>query len=168
MGEGPGEGREGVRDVITLTLPWPPQELWPNRSAGRHWSVKAGAAAEAKALALAEARNAKALPHWQDTFRMTWTFHPPSKRRYDLDGALSACKAYQDGLAQGWGVDDSRFKPVLERGVVVRGGRVVVEVEELQGTFLSGPVVSDTGLARENETITREGADEVRGADERQ
>lgn len=56
-------------------------------------------------------------------------FCPPDNRRRDIDGALSSCKAYLDGLADGLRVNDNRFKLTMEWGPVVCGGEVRVFVE---------------------------------------
>lgn len=56
------------------------------------------------------------------------TFNPPDRRRRDLDNMLAACKAYLDGISDALGVDDSNFKLTIQKGEVVKGGQVVVEV----------------------------------------
>jgi crossover junction endodeoxyribonuclease RusA len=56
------------------------------------------------------------------------TFHPPDNRRRDIDNALSCCKAYLDGIADAYGVNDNRFTLTLERGAVVTGGCVSIVI----------------------------------------
>lgn len=59
------------------------------------------------------------------------TFYPPNKRRRDLDGCISSCKAYLDGLADGLGVDDSRFTLSARLSeICAHGGEVVINVSQ--------------------------------------
>lgn len=108
-----------------IDLPWPARELWPNRKA--HWTVKSVKAAKAKAdamlLAKASVRD-RISP--TETLPVVIAFYAPTRRRYDLDGALSACKAAIDGIASAIGVDDSKFQYVLQRGDPIKGGMVRV------------------------------------------
>ena len=55
------------------------------------------------------------------------TFYPPDKRRRDVDGCLSASKAYLDGIADAIGADDSRFAISLHMSEQT-GGLVVVDI----------------------------------------
>ena len=55
------------------------------------------------------------------------TFHPPSKRRGDLDNQLASIKAGIDGLAAALYMDDRDFYPIkLLRGEPVKGGKVIM------------------------------------------
>lgn len=110
-----------------ITLPWPDPRLSPN--ARNHWAVRCKVVQGARATAFysAKAAGAPVLPPEGDIC-VLWTFCPPDKRRRDRDNMIAACKAYADGLAQAWGVDDVRFAPTYKRGEPVRGGLVVVEV----------------------------------------
>lgn len=63
---------------------------------------------------------------------VTITFHPPTKRRYDLDNRIASFKAGQDGIAQALAVDDSRFEPTYKRGEPVKGGKVVVGFNSME------------------------------------
>jgi crossover junction endodeoxyribonuclease RusA len=111
---------------VKIALAWPAQPLWPNRRA--HWAQvqrrRNAQKLEAWALAMAEKR----VDLGEGRIAVTLTFHKTDRGRFDLDGALSACKGALDGLALALGVDDSRFdvRPVL--GEPVGGGAVVVEV----------------------------------------
>lgn len=110
---------------MKIELPWPPRVLSPN--ARCHWSTKAKAVkkfrAECKVLAGKLARVLE-----DKEVRLTFTFHPPTKRRRDLDNVIASCKGLQDGLADAWGVDDRHFVPTYRMGEVCAGGKVVVEV----------------------------------------
>lgn len=57
-------------------------------------------------------------------------FHPPTRRRFDLDGLLGRCKPMLDGLAQALGVDDYRFALTLRRAEPIKGGRVTITIGE--------------------------------------
>lgn len=106
-----------------ISLPWPDKVLHPN-SRG-HWAPKAKATKAARSLAYWTAH--LGMPDIQDwPIPLLITFHPPDNRRRDTDGMLTACKAYLDGIADAWYVDDSRFVPTLARGEPVRGGCVIV------------------------------------------
>ena len=65
-----------------------------------------------------------------EDFNLSVTFHPPDARRRDLDNAVAAFKAGQDGLADAWGVDDSAFHFHYAFGASVKHGTVVVTDEE--------------------------------------
>lgn len=110
-----------------ITLPWPPRELHPN--ARTHWAKKAKhtKACRDRAGWEAKASGIKCKP--EGSIGVMLVFCPPDKRRRDLDGCLSSCKAYLDGIADGLGVDDYRFTLGLEWGPVVAGGQVRIFVD---------------------------------------
>lgn len=115
--------------ALTVTLPWPHTALWPNRNLGAAWQVRQGPKVEAKEAGYYEGlqlgvKYAGTLP-----IPLTVTFCASTKRRYDLDGAYGACKAYLDGLAKALGVDDSVFEPVtLRRGELRKPGEVLITI----------------------------------------
>lgn len=39
-------------------------------------------------------------------------FHAPDRRKRDLDNLLSSCKAYLDGIALAYGINDTLFRPI--------------------------------------------------------
>ena len=120
--------------MITIELPWPDKRLSPN--ARVHWREKADAASIAGIQgsgltnkALDEQGTFHVMP---DKIEARYTFFPPDKRHRDIDNALSSCKAMQDGVCFAIGIDDSRIKrTVLEWGEVVKGGKVVLRLEEM-------------------------------------
>lgn len=117
--------------MITIELPWPATALWPNRRA--HWRTLHYARQDAHALAchlsLKAGANYHTRPH---TLAVEIEFCPPSRRRFDRDNALAALKGHLDGVAEAMGVDDSNFEPItLRRGEVVKGGKVIVSIQEL-------------------------------------
>jgi crossover junction endodeoxyribonuclease RusA len=107
-----------------ITLSWPHPSLNPNSRA--HWSVRAKHRATQRKEAWAMAQGVKAPPRPV----VCITFHPPDNRDRDLDNALASIKGALDGIADATGVDDSKFRLVLEWGAVRAGGAVVINVEE--------------------------------------
>ena len=119
--------------MLTVELPWPPRELNPN--AHVHWTRSAEAKQTAKAqgcyLTL-EAGVKDLVYRMPDNIQASYTFHPPDKRKLDIDNFLASMKHYQDGVCAALGIDDSRIKrTVIEWGAVVKGGKVVLRLEEL-------------------------------------
>ncbi len=111
---------------LRVSLPWPPQELWPNRKA--HWRTKAAALRSYKRTAWALAyRNGPKGAH--GPVNLAVTFHPPTAAKRDLDNMLAAIKAGIDGIACALGIDDSRFTYTLARGEPTPMGSVEVDVE---------------------------------------
>lgn len=111
--------------MLQIVLPWPERILWPNARAFRLRVARVKA--EHRALARAQALNltAPAAP-----LAVVYTFCPPSRRRYDLDNALAAMKAMQDGVCEGLQIDDSLIAVVtLRRGQLARpAGQVVMDI----------------------------------------
>jgi crossover junction endodeoxyribonuclease RusA len=126
--------------MITIELPWPDKRLSPNSRC--HWHEKAEAAKIAREQGLYgvleityiwpkdKAPPLKPLP---EQFEAQYTFHPPDKRHRDVDNVHSSCKNFQDGVCDALEIDDSRIKrTVLEWGEVVKGGKVVLRLEEMK------------------------------------
>lgn len=109
-----------------ITLPWPAKELSPN--ARCHWADKAKIVKRCREDAGWRTKIAKVNVEGDGKIDLHITFHPPSRRHYDLDNCLASNKAHLDGIADGLGVNDNRFRLHLEMGEVVKGGRVVVNV----------------------------------------
>jgi crossover junction endodeoxyribonuclease RusA len=112
-----------------FTLPWPSSTLSPN--ARTHWRAKAPVTKSARHTAWALAREAGAHKMPPDTLlTVAMTFHKPDRRRRDGDNLISATKAARDGIADAFGVDDSRFTLAFAFAPDVRpGGAVAVTVE---------------------------------------
>lgn len=118
-------------ELLRIELPWPVTALWPNRRA--HWrtlhEARKAARDDAYCLALDAGADYHTKPH---TLAVEIEFCPPSRRRFDRDNALAALKGHLDGVAEAMGVDDSKFEPItLRRGAVVKGGKVIVSIQEL-------------------------------------
>lgn len=123
--------------TMNIIIPWPPKELSPN--ARTHHMKRASIAKKYKqacwALAMAGMRPVPAY----GKITVSMTFCPPDNRRRDMDNALAACKAAIDGIAAAIGVDDSRFRYVLEWGAEGEGrpdGFVMVSVGSGAGMAL--------------------------------
>ena len=120
--------------MITITLPWPDKRLSPNSRC--HWREKAEAATFERSLAYTETllqREEALLSVLSGDYQATYIFHPPDRRKRDIDNCLSMMKAAQDGVCSALGIDDSRIKrTVLEWGEVVKGGKVVLRLEEME------------------------------------
>jgi crossover junction endodeoxyribonuclease RusA len=57
-------------------------------------------------------------------------FHPPLNRAWDLDNLVATMKAGFDGLADAWGVNDSRFRfSSLTIGEKIKPGSVKITVD---------------------------------------
>ncbi len=80
----------------------------------------------------AEATTRRAKSLWdipEGKLHLWITFFPPDKRRYDDDNIFARFKAARDGIADGLGVDDSRFvsHPLLS-DKIKKGGQVHVRI----------------------------------------
>lgn len=109
-----------------ITLPWPPKELSPN--ARVHFRAKAAAVKAYRETAYwAASANPLAMPA-TGGIALRFDFHPPDKRRRDLDNMLASIKAGVDGIADAHEVDDQRFGFWLSREAPCKGGKIVVSV----------------------------------------
>lgn len=110
--------------LTIISLPWPAKALSPNFRSRSHWP-RTRALATARTVAWVEVFQTKASGKL-----LTVTFNPPDKRARDLDNMIAATKAYQDGIADALGCNDSSFHPDYRIGNPTKGGRVVVEIGE--------------------------------------
>lgn len=106
---------------MIVQFPWPSPVLSPNKRP--HWATKADAFKAAKTLAFYATKESK----HPVALRFKLVFCPPNNRRRDADNLIASCKAYLDGMALAWGVDDSLFRWSFDFGPVIPGGRVIVE-----------------------------------------
>lgn len=111
-----------------IVLPWPAKELSPNSRC--HWSAKAKAAKKARQAAHWETKASGDRIAGSGAIDLHISFFPPSARRYDLDGLLSRLKSALDGVADGLGVDDNRFRLRIERCAPKKGGEVRIIITE--------------------------------------
>ena len=110
---------------MTVTLPWPPRELFPNSRV--HWGARARAAKAYRHACWALAKEAGIVAPDSERIHLFVDFVPPDRRRRDDDNMVAAFKAGRDGLADALGVDDSRFviHPMLRDEV---GGMVKIRL----------------------------------------
>lgn len=116
--------RLSVKVEIKNTYPWPPREIWPN-SRG-HWRAKNpvkrkyrdGCFSLTGKVLIPEELKAQ-------FFKITYYFYPPSKRRFDMDNVINACKPLVDGMCSKLEIDDFfanrgewQRMDVVERGKV--------------------------------------------------
>ncbi len=112
---------------MRLELSWPPRELSPN--ARTHFRTKAPITKAYREAAYWRAFDADALFQPPDgPVMLALTFHPPDKRRRDLDGMFSSIKAGLDGIADALEVNDHRFEFTLRRSDPIKGGKVVINI----------------------------------------
>jgi crossover junction endodeoxyribonuclease RusA len=107
-----------------ILLSWPPKALSPN--ARVHWAVKAKAAKAYRKAAGWATIEAREVVEDDGPIDLHVTFYPPDKRHYDGDNLLARIKSGIDGIADGLGVNDKRFRIRYEIGSVIRGGEVRV------------------------------------------
>lgn len=113
---------------MLITFPWPPSELNPNRLSRLHWTQKSKAKNAHRAVCTACLLEAGVGHMDQNSAHVTLTFHPPDRRRRDLDNMLASCKTLLDTVADHIGIDDSQWSLEIHRGEVRKGGAVIVEV----------------------------------------
>jgi hypothetical protein len=104
-------------------------ELSPN--AREHWRAKATVVKSARlmAYALCAENCVKTRADDDEELRIVLTFHPPNKRHFDLDGLITRCKAYQDGVFDYLHLNDNLIVSLeARRGEVVKGGEVVITI----------------------------------------
>lgn len=106
-----------MSSILKLTLPWPNRVLSPNYRPP-HWSVKAKAVAEARALGAGLEIPADFTFPKKARFEMTLVLHPaPRRATTDTDNVLSSCKAVIDGIFENIGANDRQIcRTVIERG----------------------------------------------------
>jgi crossover junction endodeoxyribonuclease RusA len=134
----------GKLHLDKITLPWPHKDLSPNSR--KHRLAVAGLRKSARHDAMWACKASKLyFPHMRDVgLHLRITFHPPDKRRRDIDNMLGSIKSQLDGIADVIGVDDSMWGLTLVRGGVVKGGSVVVEViNQPSGPAISGQAAQD-------------------------
>ena len=118
--------------MLTVELPWPDKRLSPN--ARNHWTAKAEASQTAKAQGAYLTWAALPDAGWitPDELEAQYTFHPPDRRKRDIDNFLASMKNYQDGVCAALAIDDSCIKrTIIEWGAVVKGGKVVLTLKAI-------------------------------------
>ncbi len=113
--------------MTEIIFPWPPSALSPNSR--KHWTVRHRARKKYKSDCFYLSRSQQT-PDIEGLcgIPVCIVFHPPSRRRADLDNMLASFKAGIDPLALAWGVDDSLFTLTISKGPPVKNGCVKVTV----------------------------------------
>ena len=75
-----------------------------------------------------------------DDMHLTIVFHPPDKKRRDLDNCLASLKSALDGIADALRVDDSGWALTITKAAPVPGGRVDVTISPKQQTLALIPM----------------------------
>lgn len=113
--------------TVTVELMWPPKELHPN--ARVHFRTKAQATKLYRDAAFWTAKMLDFEAPGASEMTLRCDFHPPDKRRRDIDGMLSSIKAGIDGIADAMLFNDHCVHTVtLHRGEPIKGGLVRVRV----------------------------------------
>lgn len=124
------EAVERQRSYV-IDLPWPDRRLHPN--ARVHWAVKAKATKAARRDAYWEARGCGVPPGMDaEMLKVRIVFHPPDRRKRDLDNLLSNSKALLDGIADAAGIDDSRWHISMRKGDPRPNGCVRIFLEAVE------------------------------------
>lgn len=117
--------------TFSMSLPWPPSELSPNRR--MHWAklAKAKKGYRASCCGWTHSRLPRCFRLVSGQFDLSLRFRPPNRRSYDRDNLLARMKAGIDGMCDALGIDDKRFQRVtVEVGEPVKGGAVEVTITE--------------------------------------
>src|SRR5689334_6540828 len=114
--------------VGVMVFSWPDSKLSPNNRKDLRALTAARRAAKNEAFYIVTESKISVA---SSSLELTLTFYPPDRRRRDLDNLYSTFKAYQDGIFETLGVDDSIIERViLQRGNVIPGGQVFVHIRE--------------------------------------
>lgn len=114
--------------MTKMLFPWPDSRLSPNKRIDRRALIGVKQAAKNEAFYITKQSQTVVI----DTdLQLTLTFCPPDRRKRDLDNLYASFKTYQDGMMDLLGVDDCKIERViLQRGNVVDGGNVIVDIRE--------------------------------------
>jgi crossover junction endodeoxyribonuclease RusA len=112
--------------TVEVTLAWPPKELSPN--ARIHFRTKAAATKSYRESAYWLTKASGMIAPREGGIALRFDFHPPDKRRRDLDNMLASVKGAIDGIADALEVNDQRFGFWLSREEPVKGGRIIVSI----------------------------------------
>lgn len=109
-------------------LPWPPRILWPNARVHHMVLYRAKKEYGERCAWYCLACKTKEL-HGAERVNARITFHPPDRRRRDMDNMLAAIKAGIDAVAEHVMVDDSKWTMTLAVGEPKINGGVEILLE---------------------------------------
>lgn len=99
---------------MRISFPWPDKELFPNARA--HWAGKARRVRISRCAAFLKSHLAVKTQYETDWLASDeiipygLIIQPKDRRRRDEDNIIAALKSTLDGIAEGLGVNDSRFR----------------------------------------------------------
>ena len=120
--------------MITIILPWPAPQVWPNYRNSHHWRSYEGIVKAQRVLGrdLAERCSPTqadfAILAGLDKIPFDVEFYPPDRRHRDDDGMVGAIKSARDGIADGLNVNDRRFRATYRFMEPEKPGRVVIRI----------------------------------------
>ena len=118
-----------MTNPATFSLPFPDPRLSPNKRLDRRGLTAVRTIARSTGYTAAFGLR---VPD-RTPLHLFLTFYPPDNRRRDCDNLISCFKAYQDGIFQALGVDDSNIKlTTFGMGKKVAGGLVDVRIEVIR------------------------------------
>lgn len=113
--------------MIEFCIPWPYSKLSPNIR--QHWASLAKAKKKYKTACYWSAYEQGVRQIDADKITVHFYFHPPNKRKYDIDNLVARMKAGIDGIADLIKVDDANWIMTFERLEPKKGGEVKVIIE---------------------------------------
>ena len=124
-------GEWSVSGKKVIVLDFPPKDLFPNRSSGKHWGslykLKSDYRESSTWLAKSQLGDWK---HNGNQIVLTLAFHMPDKRWRDADNCLAAAKAGIDGLADALMVNDRIFNPIIVQRILgEKPGKLIITLE---------------------------------------
>lgn len=124
-------GEWSVSGKKVIVLDFPPKDLFPNRSSGKHWGslykLKSDYRESSTWLARSQLGDWK---HNGNPIVLTLAFHMPDKRWRDADNCLAAAKAGIDGLADAIMVNDRIFNPIIVQRILgEKPGKLIITLE---------------------------------------
>lgn len=115
---------------MQIELEFPPAELFPNRSKGKHWAVTHKARSQYRETSYWLTMSQKG--DWKPIYgelSLGIIFVMPDKRWRDADNCLAAAKAGLDGMADALEVNDRQFNPItIHRVIGKKPGKIFVKV----------------------------------------
>lgn len=108
-----------------IRLPWPPKELSSNTRTDRRYTGHIRRKYKSDCAMMLRSQQVKIPPN----ALLDIGFHPPDKRRRDLDNMLTSIKYGIDGLAIASDCDDYGWAFTIWRGKPVKDGCVLVMFE---------------------------------------
>lgn len=104
-----------ILDRLTIKLPWPARELFPNQKARGNFRRHQDQREEARRIGFYQAKHAlgRNVVTLGARNAIRLTFVMPNRINRDCDGMHGAVKHHIDGIAKALGVDDKVFRPVI-------------------------------------------------------